>query len=82
METSYIGIAVAALIIIVVLLLVSRAKAKERRNPANLATLGMSLVALGIIFVAVDAGRPLSYSFMGGGVLLSVIDAIRNRRSK
>jgi hypothetical protein len=38
----------------------------------------MTLVVLGIIFG--DAGRLISYSFIGAGVLLGVIDGISNRR--
>ena len=42
--------------------------------------LGMSLVVLGIIFVS--AGRLMSYSFIGVGVLLSIIDMIQNLKNK
>ncbi len=74
MESLYIGIAITALIVIVVLLLISREKGKHVHKPSNLATLGMSLVVLGIIFV--NAGRLISYSFIGVGVLLSIVDMI------
>jgi len=80
MELLYIGIAIAALIIIVVLLLISRQKGKQLRKPSNLFIIGMTLVVLGIIFV--DAGRLISYSFIGVGALLAIIDGIRNLKSK
>ena len=80
MNPLYIGIAITALIIIVVLLLISRQKGKQLRKPSNLFILGMTLVVLGIIFV--DAGRLISYSFIGVGALLAIIDGIRNLKNK
>jgi len=80
MTPLYIGIAIAALIIIVVLLLISRQKGKQLRKPSNLFILGMTLVFLGIIFVG--AGRSISYSFIGVGALLAIIDGIRNLKNK
>ncbi len=80
MQPLYIGISIAALIIVVVLLLISREKGKQLRKPSNLATLGMTLVVLGIIF---GDDRWIGYSLIGFGVLLSVIDELRNlRKSK
>jgi hypothetical protein len=75
METVWIAISIAALVVIVVLLLIARGK--QYKKPSNLAILGMSLVVLGIIF---GDSRLIGYSFIGIGVLLSVIDAIRNRK--
>ena len=75
MEPVWIAISIIALAVIVVLLLLARGK--QYHQPSNLATLGMSLVVLGIIF---GDDRLIGYSFIGVGVLLSVIDAIRNRR--
>jgi len=77
METVWIAISIIALVVIVVLLLISRRKGKQLLNPSNLFILGMSCVVLGIIFVD---DRLIGYSFIGVGVLLSVIDAIRNRK--
>ena len=74
MEPLYIGIAIAALIIILVVLLISREKGKQLRKPSILVMLGMTLVVFGIIFV--NAGRLISYSFIGVGALLSIIDGI------
>ena len=80
MEPLYIGIAIAALIIIMVVLLISREKGKQLRKPSILVMLAMTLVVLGIIFV--DAGRLIYYSFIGVGVLLLIIDMIRNLKNK
>ena len=75
MEPVWIAISIIALVVIVVLLLMGRGK--QYRKPSNLAILGMSLVVLGIIF---GDDRLTGYSFIGVGVLLSVIDATRNRK--
>ena len=45
---------------------------------SSLAMLGMTLVVLGIIFGVND--RLIGYSFMGAGVLLSVIDLLRKTK--
>jgi hypothetical protein len=75
MEHLWIAISIVALVVIVVLLLIARGR--QYQQPSNLAILGMSLVVLGIIF---GDDRLIGYSFIGVGVLLSVIDAIRNRK--
>jgi len=77
MEPVWIAISIIALVVIMVLLLISRRKGKQLLNPSNLLVLGMSFVVLGIIF---GDERLIGYSFIGVGVLLSVIDAIRNRK--
>lgn len=73
----WIAISIIALVVIMVLLLISRRKGKQLLNPSNLLILGMSCVVLGIIF---GDDRIVGYSFIGVGVLLSVIDAIRNSK--
>ena len=80
MEPLYIGIAIAALIIILVVLLISRQKGKQLRKPSILVMLGMTLVFLGIVFI--DLGRIPSYSLIGVGALLSIIDGIRILKDK
>ena len=77
MEPVWIAISIIALVVIMVLLLISRRKRTQILNPSNLLILAMSLVVLGIIF---GGERIVAYSFMGVGILLSVIDAIRNRK--
>jgi hypothetical protein len=79
MEPLWIAISISALVVIMVLLLISRRKGKQLLNPSNLLVLGMSFVVLGIIF---GDERIIGYSFIGIGVLLSVIDAIRNRKQE
>jgi len=77
MEHLWIAISIVALVVIAVLLL--RGRGRQYHKPSNLAILAMCLVVLGIIF---GDSRAIGYSFIGVGVLLSVIDAIRNRRQQ
>ena len=77
MEPLWIAVSIIALVVIVVLLLI--AGGKQYKKPSNLAILGMSLVVLGIIF---GDNRIVGYSFIGVGVLLSVVDIIRNRKQQ
>ena len=44
------------------------------------ATFGSTLVILGIVFGASD--RLIGYSFIGAGVLLSIMSAIKSRRKQ
>jgi len=75
MEPVWIAISIVALVVIVVVLLIARGR--QYQQPSNLAIVGISLVVLGIIF---GDDRVIGYSLIGVGVLLSVIEAIRNRR--
>jgi hypothetical protein len=75
----WVAISVIALIVIVVLLLLARGRGRQYPKPSNLAILGMSLMVLGIIF---GDDRLIGYSFIGVGILLSVIDIIRNRKTQ
>jgi len=75
MDPRWIAISIIALVVIVVLLLIARGR--QYQQPSNLAIVGISLVVLGIIF---GDSRALGYSLIGVGVLLSVVEAIRNRR--
>lgn len=52
---------------------------EERTFSPELLTLGSSLVALGIVF---GTDRLIGYSFMGAGVLLSIISVIKSRRKE
>ncbi len=45
----------------------------------ELMTLGSSFVVLGIVF---GTDRLIGYSFIGAGVLLSIISAIKSRRKE
>jgi len=72
MDQLWLIIAVA--IVIVLLAVVFLTRKKKRTNKDNaLVTLGMVFVVLGIIF---GEDRLLGYSFIGVGVLLSIISAI------
>ena len=74
----YIVISIVVLLAIAVIVIFVRKKQVKPRS--SLAMLGMTFVVLGIIFIS--EGRLISYSFMGAGVLVSVIDIIRNRKYK
>ncbi len=69
MQVLYIGISIAAFIAILILLVLNRRKI---HRISALTMLGMTIVVLGIIF---DDSRWISYSLIGVGVLLAVIDA-------
>ena len=75
MEPVWIAISIVALVVIVVLLLIARGR--QYQQPSNLAIVGISLVVLGIIF---GDTRAAGYSLIGVGVLLSIMEAVRNRR--
>jgi uncharacterized membrane protein len=79
METLWIAVSIVALVVIVALLLISRRGGRQYPRPSNLALVGMSMVVLGIIF---GDDRLIGYSFIGIGVLLSVVDSILNRNKK
>ena len=74
----YVAISIVVLLAIAVIVIFVRKKQVKPRS--SLAMLGMTFVVLGIIFIS--EGRLISYSFMGAGVLVSVLDIIRNRKYK
>ena len=76
MEPLWIAISIIALIVVVALLVMTRGRESQHLKPSNLAILGMSLVVLRIIL---GYYRITGYSFIGVGVLISVVDAIRNK---
>ena len=69
MQALYIGISIATLIAILVLLVLNRRKINRI---STLTMLGMTMIVLGIIF---GDSRWISYSPIGVGVLLAIIDA-------
>jgi hypothetical protein len=77
MDPLGIDISIIALVVIVALLLISRRKGKQLLNPSKLLILGMSFKVPGIIS---GDERLTGYSVTGVEFLLSVIDAIRNRK--
>jgi len=79
MPGVYILIAIIVLAIIAVLSIYT-GKSKRPKRLSILAMIAMLFVVFGIIFI--DQGRLVSYSFMGAGILLSVIDIIKNLKSR
>ena len=79
MSGIYIIISIVVLAIIAIFLIYT-GKSKRPKRLSKLAMFAMLLIILGIVFT--DKGRLISYSFMGGGVFLAVIDIIKNLRSK
>jgi predicted branched-subunit amino acid permease len=69
MQALYIGISIAAFIAVLVLLVLNRRKINRI---STLTMLGMTMIVLGIIF---GDSRWISYSLIGVGVLLAIIDA-------
>ena len=74
----YIAISIVVLLAIAVMVIFVRKKQVKPRS--SLTMLSMTLVVLGIIFIS--EGRLISYIFMGAGVIVSVIDIIRNHKYK
>jgi hypothetical protein len=74
MQAIYIGISIAAFIAILLLLVFKRRKI---HRISTLTILGMNMVVIGIIF---GDSQWISYSLIGIGVLLAVIDAKYVRR--
>ncbi len=79
MSEIYIIISIIVLVVIAILAFYT-GKSKRPKQLSKLAMVAMLLVIFGIVFAS--QGRLISYSFMGGGVVLSVIDIIKNLRSK
>jgi hypothetical protein len=74
MQALYIGISITAFIVILVLLVLNRRKI---HRISTLTMLGMTMAVLGLIF---GDSRWISYSLIGVGVLLAVIDATYVKR--
>ena len=81
MSGIYIIISIVVLAIIAILAIYT-GKSKRPKRLSKLAMFAMLLVIFGIISVATVQGRLISYSFMGAGVFLAVIDIIKNLRNK
>ena len=78
MEELWLIIAVGIIAIAVAIAFLTRKKKQAIQDDALL-TLGTTLVILGIIF---GDDRLVGYSFIGVGILLSIISAIRGLRKK
>jgi len=79
MSGIYIIISIVVLAVIAILAIYTR-KSKRPKRLSKLAMFAMLFVILGIVFAG--QRRLISYSFMGLGVFLSVIDIIKNLKSK
>jgi len=75
MPGTYIIISIIVLAIIAVLAIYT-GKSKKPKKLSKLAMMAMLLVLLGVVFT--DQGRLVGYSFMGGGILLALIDIFKN----
>jgi len=81
MSTSQIYIVISIIILaIIAILAIYTGKSKKPKRLSKLAMFAMLLVIFGIVFA--DQGRLIYYSFMGGAILLGVIDIIKNLKSK
>jgi len=78
MPGTYIIISIIVLAVIAILAIYTG----RSKQPKKFSKLAMLLVVFGIISGATDQGRLISYSFFGAGVFLSVIDIIKNLKSK
>jgi len=81
MSGIYIIISIVVLAIIAILVIYT-GKSKRPKRLSKLAMFAMLFVFFGIISVATDQGRLISYSFMGIGVFLAAIDIIKKLRNK
>ena len=75
-NTLEVYIAISIVVLLAIALIVIFVRKKKEKPYSRLPMLGMTLVILGIIFTS--EGRLISYGFMGAGVLISVIEIIRN----
>jgi fucose 4-O-acetylase-like acetyltransferase len=77
MEFIYIGICAAILVAFIIVFLV---RGNRFQKLSNLSIFAFTLIILGIVFS--DAGRIVSYSFIGTGVVCSIIDLINKSKHK
>lgn len=79
MNTLFYIMTSLAILVIIILLEILTLKKKKRKKSSKLATFAMTLVVVGIIF----GDNPLiGYFFIGVGVILGVIDIIKNLEKK
>jgi len=81
MSGIYILISIIVLAVIAILAIYT-GRSKRPKRLSKLAMFAMLFVFFGIISGATDQGRLITYSFMGTGVFLAVIDIIKNLRNK
>ncbi len=78
MSGTYIIISIIVLVIIAILAIYT-GRSKRPKQLSKLAMFAMVLVVLGIVF---GEDRLVGYSFMGAGVILAIVDIIKNLRNK
>ena len=75
MVESWVFVAAAAVVLVSIAVLASRRRLASRNS--TLLAFGSSLVALGVVF---GEDRLVGYSFIGAGVVLSLVSALRDRK--
>lgn len=78
MPEIYIIISIVSLAIIAVFLFLTK-KIKPQAKLSKLAMFAFLLIILGIVF---GNDHLIGYSFMGAGVIIAIIDIIKNLRNK
>ena len=78
MDTSQGYILISIIVLAIIAIVLALRRKKEQKPPSKLAMFAMSLVVLGIIF---GDNRLIGYSFMGAGIILAIIDIIKNLRN-
>jgi hypothetical protein len=74
----YIALSLVVLAIIAILVIVT-SKKKKQKQPSKLAMFAFLFIISGIFF---GDNRLIGYSLIGAGVLLAILDIIRNRQNK
>jgi hypothetical protein len=76
MAASELYIAISLIVLgIIALVAIYTGKSKRPKHPSKLAMVALLLVISGIVF---GENRLLGYSLIGAGVLLSILDILRN----
>lgn len=75
MNTPEIYIAIAIVVLAIIAIFAVYMRKKPRKQPSKLAMLAILLVVAGIVF---GDDRLIGYSLIGVGVILGIIDIIKN----
>ena len=80
MNASQVYIAISLVVLaIIAILVIFTSKKKKQKQPSKVALFAFLLIISGIVF---GDNRLIGYSLIGAGVLLSIIEIIRNRKNK
>jgi chromate transport protein ChrA len=74
----YLAISIIVLAIIAILVIIV-GKKKQQKRPSKLALFAFFLVIVGIFF---GDNHLIGYGFIGAGVLVAIIDIVRNLKNK